>query len=87
MSNKTPKQTKGKTQQSYGAAQITVLGGLDPASAILLAHHCAPLSYRSVEEKDYREATLVFYEVNSIVPFKDIFIEQYVFAAKNYAVK
>jgi fido (protein-threonine AMPylation protein) len=57
------------------------------ANALLLAHDCAPLSYRSVEEKDYREATLVFYEVNSIVPFKNIFVEQYVFAAKNYAVK
>ena len=57
------------------------------ANAFLLAHDRAPLSYRSVEEKDYREATLVFYELNSIVPFKDIFIEQYVFAAKNYAVK
>ena len=57
------------------------------ANAILLAYYCAPLSYRSVEEKDYREATLVFYEVNSIVPLKNIFIEQYVFAAKNYAAK
>ena len=57
------------------------------ASALLLARDRAPLSYRSVEEKDYREATLVFYELNSVVPFKDIFIEQYVFAAKNYAVK
>ncbi|MFY9484059.1 MAG: Fic family protein [Patescibacteria group bacterium] len=57
------------------------------ANAILLAHGCAPLSYRSVEEKDYRETSLVFYEINSIVPFKKIFIEQYVFAAKNYAVK
>ena len=57
------------------------------ANALLLAHGSAPLSYRSVEEKDYREATLVFYELNSIVPFKKIFIEQYVFAAQNYAVK
>jgi Fic family protein len=57
------------------------------ANALLLAHNRAPLSYRSVEEKDYREATLVFYELNSIIPFKNIFIEQYVFAAKNYAVK
>ncbi|OHA07269.1 MAG: hypothetical protein A2934_03185 [Candidatus Sungbacteria bacterium RIFCSPLOWO2_01_FULL_47_10] len=57
------------------------------ANALLLAHNCAPLSYRSVEEKDYREATLVFYELNSIVPFKKIFIEQYIFAAQNYAVK
>jgi len=57
------------------------------ANAILLAYGCAPLSYRSVDESDYREATIVFYEINSIVPFKDIFIEQYEFAAKNYAVK
>ena len=57
------------------------------ANAILLAYACAPLSYRSVEESEYREATLVFYEINSIVPFKKIFIDQYDFAARNYAVK
>ncbi|MDO8521800.1 MAG: Fic family protein [bacterium] len=57
------------------------------ANAILLAHACSPLSYRSVEEGEYRAATLVFYELHSIVPFKAIFIEQYVFAAGNYAVK
>lgn len=57
------------------------------ANAILLAYECAPLSYRSVEENAYREAMLVFYEINSIVPFKNIFIGQYDFAARNYAVK
>ena len=57
------------------------------ANALLLAYGSAPLSYRSVEEKDYREATLVFYELNSIVPFKKLFMEQYIFAAQNYAVK
>lgn len=56
------------------------------ANSLLLAHGCAPLSYRSVEEDEYREAMLVFYEINSLVPFKKIFIEQYEFAAKNYAV-
>lgn len=56
------------------------------ANALLLAYRCAPLSYRSVEEKDYREATLVFYELNSLVALKKIFMEQYEFAAKNYAV-
>ena len=55
-------------------------------NALLLAHHCAPLSYRSVDENEYREAMLVFYELNSIVPFKKIFIDQYDFAAQNYAV-
>ena len=57
------------------------------ANAVLLAHGHAPLSYRSVDENEYREAMLVFYEINSIMPFKKIFIEQYVFSAKNYAVK
>jgi len=57
------------------------------ADALLLAHGCAPLSYRSVDEKEYREATTVFYELNSLMPIKKIFIEQYEFAAKNYAVR
>ena len=57
------------------------------ANALLISHACAPLSYRSVEENAYREATLVFYELNSVMPFKKIFIDQYVFAAENYAVK
>lgn len=57
------------------------------ANALLLAYNCAPLSYRSVDEEEYRSAMLVFYELNSIKPFKDIFIKQYEFAAKNYNVK
>ena len=57
------------------------------ANALLLAHKCAPLSYRSVNEDRYREAMLVFYELNSLMPLKKIFIEQYDFAARNYAVK
>lgn len=56
------------------------------ANALLLAHGCAPLSYRSVNENDYREATLAFYELNTMVPFKRIFIEQYDFAARNYVL-
>ena len=57
------------------------------ANALLLSYDRAPLSYRSVDENEYREAMLVFYELNSILPFKKIFIDQYEFAAKNYAVK
>ncbi len=56
------------------------------ANAILLAHDCAPLSYRSVDENEYREATLTFYELGTMVPFKRIFIEQYDFAARNYVI-
>ncbi len=57
------------------------------ANAILLAHGCAPLSYRSVDENDYRAVMIVFYELNSIMPFKKIFISQYDFATQNYAIK
>ncbi|MFA4890374.1 MAG: Fic family protein [Candidatus Paceibacterota bacterium] len=57
------------------------------ANALLLAHGRAPLSYRSVDENEYREAMLVFYELNSAVPFRRIFVSQYDFAARNYAMK
>ncbi|HBE90821.1 MAG TPA: cell filamentation protein Fic [Candidatus Andersenbacteria bacterium] len=57
------------------------------ANALLLSHGLAPLSYRSVDESEYREAVLVFYELNSIIPLKNIFIGQYTFAAQNYAAK
>ncbi|MBI2097411.1 MAG: Fic family protein [Candidatus Vogelbacteria bacterium] len=53
-------------------------------NAVLLAHDLAPLSYRSVEEKSYREAIIVFYELNALSPIKKIFVEQYDFAARNY---
>ena len=57
------------------------------ANALLISHGLAPLSYRSVDENEYREAMLVFYEINSLLPLKRIFIGQYEFAATNYAVK
>lgn len=56
-------------------------------NAILLALNSAPLSYRSVDESNYRESILVFYEKNSLVPMKKIFIEQYIFSTENYLVK
>lgn len=56
------------------------------ANALLMAYGYPPLSYRSVDEVDYREAMLVFYECNALTPIKRIFIEQYDFAARNYAV-
>lgn len=90
-----------KTANPYAKALLAILGlsYIQPfedgnkrtsrllANAILLAYGRAPLSYRSVDENDYREAVLVFYELNSLVPFKKIFISQCEFAAKNYAVK
>lgn len=56
------------------------------ANALLLSHSLAPLSYRSVDENEYRSAMLVFYELNSMVPLKKIFVSQYEFAAQNYAI-
>lgn len=90
-----------KTKTAYEKALIALLGisYIQPfedgnkraarlmTNALLLARDCAPLSYRSVDENDYREGMLVFYELNSIVPLKNIFIGQYEFAAKNYAAK
>lgn len=55
-------------------------------NAVLISENYAPLSYRSVDERAYKEACLVFYEQNSIAPFKKLFIEQYVFAANNYNI-
>ncbi|MDD5098481.1 MAG: Fic family protein [Candidatus Pacebacteria bacterium] len=56
------------------------------ANAILLAYGLPPLSYCSVEESEYREAILSFYELNSIMPIKKIFINQYDFTAQNYTI-
>jgi len=54
------------------------------ANAILMAFNCAPLSYRNVDEVLYRESMLVFYEKNSLVSMRDIFIKQYLFACEQY---
>jgi len=56
------------------------------ANAILLEENYSPISYRSVDDRAYKEACLVFYEQNSVEPFKKLFIEQYVFAANNYNI-
>lgn len=55
-------------------------------NAVLLCDNYAPLSYRSVDERAYKEACLVFYEQNSVEPFKKLFIEQYISAANNYNI-
>ncbi len=55
------------------------------ANALLLANKLAPLSYRNVDEIQYRASLLAFYEQLSILPMKKIFIEQYIFASENYS--
>jgi fido (protein-threonine AMPylation protein) len=53
-------------------------------NAALLASNACPLSYRSVDEADYKKATLLFYEQNSATFFKELFVEQFKFAVDNY---
>ncbi|MFA6301076.1 MAG: Fic family protein [Candidatus Paceibacterota bacterium] len=55
-------------------------------NAILLSKGCAPLSYRSIDENTYKKAILVFYEENSLIPMKEIFMGQYLFSTQNYLV-
>jgi len=89
-----------KMKDGYAKALVSLLGisyiqpfedgnkrsGRLMANAMLLAYGLSPLSYRSVDEEDYREAMLVFYELNSLIQFKKIFIAQYDFSARNYLI-
>jgi Fic family protein len=54
------------------------------SNAILIAHKYCPLSFRTVDAVDYKKAMLLFYEQNNISTFKQIFINQFKFAVKNY---
>lgn len=90
----------GKAGNVYEKALLAVLGvsyiqpfvdgnkrtGRLLGNALLISENYAPLSYRSVDDRVYKEACLVFYEQNSIMPFKQLFIEQYVFAAHSYNI-
>lgn len=54
------------------------------ANAILLAYDLCPLSYRSVDEVEYKKAVILFYERNNLTYFKKLFIDQFAFAVKHY---
>lgn len=54
------------------------------SNGILIAHGYCPISFRSVDSIVYKEAMLMFYEQNNIAAFKQIFIEQFLFAVKTY---
>jgi len=56
----------------------------DDSAVFLLANNACPLSYRSVNEADYKKAVIIFYEQNSARFFKELFIEQFKFAVSNY---
>jgi len=53
-------------------------------NAIFLAYDLYPLSYRSVDEDDFKKALILMYEQKSIYHIKRIFIEQIHFAHENY---
>lgn len=54
------------------------------SNAILLAHNSIPLSYRIVDVEEYKKAVILFYELNNISYFKQMFIEQFEDAVGNY---
>ena len=53
-------------------------------NALLLANDYCPLSYRSVDEVEYKKAIIMFYEQNNATYFKKLFLEQYRQAVKKY---
>jgi Fic family protein len=54
------------------------------SNAVLLAHNSIPLSYRIIEIKEYKKASLLFYETNNISYLKKIFIDQFEDSVGNY---
>ena len=54
------------------------------ANAGLLAHDVCPLSFRSIDETEYKKALTVFYELNNAALMKKLFVEQWRFAVRNY---
>ncbi len=54
------------------------------SNAILLAHNSIPLSYRIVDVEEYKKAVILFYELNNIFYFKQIFVDQFEDAVINY---
>jgi Fic family protein len=54
------------------------------ANAALLCAGCCPLSFRTTSSGSYREALLLFYETRSLTAFKKLFIDAFLFSAKEY---
>ncbi len=53
-------------------------------NAILQSFDSCSLSYRSMDEIEYKKAILLFYEQNNISYFKELFLKQFEFAVENY---
>jgi len=54
------------------------------ANAILLSSDYAALSYRSVDEVAYKKSVLLIDEQQSFLSYKEMFVDQFAFATKNY---
>ena len=54
------------------------------SNAILISQGYCPISFRTIDSIEYKKAMLVFYEQNNLSAFKNIFIDQFEFAVKNY---
>lgn len=54
------------------------------SNAILLAYDYYPLSYRSIDENEFKKALIIFYEQGSIYHLKRLFIEQLFFSYETY---
>lgn len=56
------------------------------SNAVLLANGFYPLSYRSVDEVEFKKALILFYEQNNLYHLKRIFLAQQQFAIHTYFV-
>ena len=54
------------------------------ANAILLAHGCFALSFRSLNILEYKKAMLLFYEQNYLLAIKKLYLDQAKFSFENY---
>lgn len=54
------------------------------SNACLISNGYCPISFRTVNSIEFKEAMLIFYEQNNISAIKQIFIEQFEFAVNTY---
>jgi len=54
------------------------------ANACLLSHHACPMSFRSIDETEYKKAIILFYERNNASLMKKLLLEQWKFSVSNY---
>ena len=54
------------------------------ANAVLLAYDYTLLSFRSINEADYKKSLILFYEQNNVRFFKELFIDQFKFSTSTY---